>query len=165
MRAPSTYAATRQETDGAVRRIGAKQERDDLAARIMMQAYDWQGAMESCQRLLSRDPDHLGALETLAQAQWFGGQFDAVIGTTSKLLKLNPSEPGYRYTRGMAFLSNGELWRAYEDFQTAIAQSNNAEFKAQVASSIDTVERWLAEMPARKNRFGKPLLSPLGKFN
>src|SRR5690348_11829950 len=72
------------------------------AARCMMQAYDWQGAVKTCQQTLRQDPDHLGALELLAQAQWFGGQFDAVISTTSRLLRLNPSEPGYRYTRGMA---------------------------------------------------------------
>lgn len=131
----------------------------------MMQAYDWQGAMETCQRMLSADPDHLGALETLAQAQWFGGQYDAVIGTTSRLLRLNPSEPGYRYTRGMAFLSNGDLIRAYEDFQTALSQSNNADFKAQVASSIDTLERWMVEKPLKASRCGRALLSPLGKLN
>lgn len=156
---------TRSNLSGAIGRIGAEGDRDDLTARIMMQAYDWQGAMETCQRMLSRDPDHLGALETLAQAQWFGGQYDAVIGTTSRLLKLNPSEPGYRYTRGMALLSNGDLMRAYEDFQTAMSQSNNSEFKAQVASSIDTLERWMVEMPMKVSRFGKTVSSPLGKLN
>lgn len=130
-----------------------------------MHAYDWQGAMETCQIMLSRDPDHLGALETLAQAQWFGGQFDAVINTTSKLLRLNPSEPGYRYTRGMAHLSNGDLLRAYEDFQYALTQSNNADFKEQVASSLDTVERWMVEMPSKISRFGARTSSPLGKYS
>ncbi|MBS1723959.1 MAG: hypothetical protein JSS66_13520 [Armatimonadetes bacterium] len=131
----------------------------------MMQAYDWQGAMEASQRMLSADPDHLGALEVLAQAQWFGGQYDAVVSTTSRLLRLNPSEPGYRYTRGMAHLSKGDLMLAYEDFTTAIAQSDNAEFRAQVSSSLNALERWITEGVPRTSRFGSPASSPFGRLN
>ena len=138
---------------------------DEAAARIMMQAYDWQGAMETSQRMLRTDPDHLGALEVLAQAQWFGGQFDAVISTTSRLLRLNPLEPGYRYTRGMAHLSKGELSLAYDDFRTAISQSDNADFQEQVAFSLHALERWMVESPARHSRFGAPLSSPFGRLN
>jgi|GEM_PF-5827390 len=130
-----------------------------------MYATDWQGTLETCQKMLRIDPDHLGALETLAQAQWFDGQYDAVIATTSRLLRLNPSEPGYRYTRGMAYLSNGSLNLASEDFRTAIAQSNNAEFKEQVASSLQTLEHWMVEPSRHPSRFSAPLTSPLGKLN
>lgn len=129
---------------------------------MMMHAYDWEGAMESCLRMLSRDPEHLGALEILAQAQWFGGHYDKVISTTSKLLRLNPCEPGYRYTRGMAFLTTGDLTRAYEDFQTALAQSNNAEFRSQVSSSLDSLERYILDGKVCKSG---SYSNPLGRVN
>ena len=130
-----------------------------------MEAYDWQGTLEACQITLRLDPDHLGALETLAQAQWFAGRYNDVIATTSRLLRLNPLEPGYRYTRGMAHLSNGDLAMAQQDFRTALAQSDNAEFRAQVASSMSALEEWITNLPMRTSRFGAALVSPLGRLN
>ena len=130
-----------------------------------MYANDRQGTLETCQRMLRIDPDHLGALETLAQAQWFDGQFDAVIATTSRLLRLNPCEPGYRYTRGMAHLSKGALNLASDDFRTAISQSNNADFKEQVASSLQILERWMVEPSNNPNQIAAPQTSLLGKLN
>lgn len=131
----------------------------------MMYTNDWQSALETSERLLRTDPDHLGALETLAQAQWFAGHFDDVIATTTKLLKLNPSEPGYRYTRGMAHLSKGELSKASEDFRNAIVQSNNAEFREQVGCTLMALERWMTEAPRPQSRFGAPFPGALGKPN
>ncbi|MBS1707127.1 MAG: hypothetical protein JSS65_00235 [Armatimonadetes bacterium] len=112
----------------------------------MLQSYNWNLAKEACLETLAHDPDHLGALETIAQAQWFGGEFDDVILTTTRLLRLNPHEPGYRYTRGMARLSRGDLAHAAEDFRRALAQSNNTAFKEQVACSLDAVELWMEDL-------------------
>ncbi|MBX3111204.1 MAG: tetratricopeptide repeat protein [Fimbriimonadaceae bacterium] len=112
----------------------------------MLQSYNWRQAKEACLETLAKDPDHLGALETIAQAQWFGGEFDAVIATMTRLLRLNPHEPGYRYTRGMARLSQGDLTHAAEDFRRALAQSNIAAFREQVASSLDAVELWMEDL-------------------
>ncbi|MCW5937236.1 MAG: hypothetical protein KIT11_08020 [Fimbriimonadaceae bacterium] len=95
-------------------------------------------------------------METLAQAQWFGGLYDAVIKTTSRLLQLNPLEPGYRYTRGMAYLSKGELTRAHADFQTALRQSRNKEFRVQVQQSLDALERWMVDSPGFPSKRGLP---------
>ena len=126
-------------------------ERD---ARIMMQSYQWEEALESCKEVLASDPDHLGALEVMAQAQWFGGFYDDVIRTTSRLLMLNPHEPGYRYTRGMAHMSRGELYRAAEDFRRAIAQSDHPGFRSQVAQSLDAVEMWIEDRSSTEGSRG-----------
>lgn len=109
----------------------------------MLHAYDWEGALKECREVLQRDPDHLGALETMAQALWQGGLYADVITTTTRLLRLNPHEPGYRYTRGMAHLSRGELYRAAEDFRTALGQSRDPRFRADVSSALNAVETWL----------------------
>lgn len=116
---------------------------------MMLNSYDWQGALENCREVLQADPTHLGALEVLAQAQWFGGEYDAVIVTTGKLLRLNPHEPGYRYTRGMALLSKGDLLHAAEDFRRAMSQSDVPAFRAQVSEALDAVEIWIEEKSLR----------------
>ena len=113
---------------------------------MMLQSYDWQGALVTCEEVLRNDPEHLGALEVLAQAQWYGGQFAKVIDTTSRLLRLNPLEPGYRYTRGMAYVSRGDLLLAMDDFRCALRQSNNPEFRSQVMNSLDAVEAWTEQL-------------------
>jgi len=147
----------------ATRKSGAKW--GDGVARIMLQSYDWQGALSTCEEVLRNDPEHLGALEVLAQAQWYGGHFAKVIETTSRLLRLNPLEPGYRYTRGMAYVSRGDLTLAMEDFRCALRQSNNAEFRSQVMNSLEAVEVWTEQVMAggtvrtatKSYEFGTPL--------
>lgn len=122
----------------------------DGTARQMLQAYDWKGALDSCREVLRHDPDHLGALETMAQAQWLGGEFANVVATTTRLLHLNPHEPGYRYTRGMARMSLGELARAADDFRYAIGQSKDPRFQAQVESSLQALEIWMDDPGSRR---------------
>ncbi len=114
-----------------------------LEAGIMVQSYDWEGALDACSRVLRVDPDHVGALEVQAQALWFGGRFSDVVRVTTRLLHLNPYEPGYRYTRGMANLSLGDLAGASVDFQNAIEQSKDASFRAQVSSALEAVLNWM----------------------
>jgi len=126
----------------------------DYLARTMLQAYDWQGALESCREVLDKDPDHLGALEVTAQALWYAGRYEEVVRTTNRLLKLNPLEPGYRYTRGMAHMSVGRLNDAARDFQQAIVQSNDPRFLAQVRSALFAIEEFQKgglDMAARMN--------------
>lgn len=114
----------------------------DYLARTMLQTYDWQGALDSCREVLKQDPDHLGALEVAAQALWFAGEFEDVIRTTNHLLKLNPLEPGYRYTRGMAQMSVGELAAAADDFRQALLQSDDARFLSQVRNALTAIEEF-----------------------
>lgn len=128
--------------------------------RLMLQSFDWQNALETCRQVLQSDPDHLGALETMAHALWLGGEYQDVVRTTSRLLQLNPHEPGYRYTRGMAYMSLGELTRAAEDFRRALTQSRDPRFLAQVSSSLDAVELWIEEQYSR-SRPGRRTL-PVG---
>lgn len=121
----------------------------DSAARTMLQSYDWKGALESCREVLKHDPDHLGALEVTAQALWFAGNYEEVVRTTNRLLQLNPLEPGYRYTRGMALMSMGQLVRAADDFRQAINQSNNPRFIVQVQASLTAIEEFQSGGPDR----------------
>ncbi len=122
----------------------------------MNYGFNWQDALQSCREILRHDPDHLGALETLAKAQWMGGQYKELIETTHRLLRLNPHEPGYRFTRGMAYLSLGQLHRSAEDLRRAYLQSNNPSFKLEVASALDAVELWLLDAAPERRMVDLP---------
>lgn len=133
----------------------------------MMQSFDWRGALEMCHAVLQDDPDHLGALETLAKAQWLGGQYKEVIHTINHLLRLNPHEPGYRYTRGMAYMSMGQLRRSVDDLRLAFSQSKDLNFRSQVGSALEAVELWLSEEPSKCMGDGISLIDgkALGSFS
>lgn len=119
----------------------------DSTARTMLHSYDWKGALESCREVLEHDPDHLGALEVSAQALWFAGRYAEVVSTTNRLLMLNPLEPGYRYTRGMALMSMGHLSRAADDFRQALIQSDNPRFILQVQNALTAIEGYQKGSP------------------
>ncbi|MCU0317694.1 MAG: hypothetical protein MUC92_14020 [Fimbriimonadaceae bacterium] len=106
---------------------------------------EWKEAARECLTVLRADPDHLGALEVYAQALWFGSDFGQVVKVTSHLLRLNPHEPGYRYTRGMARMSLGALHLAAEDFRMALSQSRDEKFRSQVSQSLQAVELWMED--------------------
>lgn len=108
----------------------------------MLHGYDWEGALESCREVLEHDPNHLGALEVKAQALWFAGRYAEVVETTDRMLKLNPLEPGYRYTRGMALMSMGHLSRAADDFRQAIIQSHDPRFLLMVQGALTAIEEY-----------------------
>lgn len=108
-------------------------------AQSRLKKYDWMGALAQCEEVLAMDPLHLGALEVQAQALWFGARFPEVVTVTTRLLRLNPGEPGYRYTRGMAHLSMGNLSGARRDFEDAIAQSQDEQFRQQVREALEAL--------------------------
>ena len=103
------------------------------------------GELESCRQILEKDPNHLGALEISAQALWYEENFEEVIKVTTRLIRLNPHEPGYRYTRGMAHLSVKNLKSAETDFKQALLQSQDFHFCEQVRRSLNALEVWIEE--------------------
>lgn len=105
-------------------------------AHRLLRDSNWKAAIQTCQEVLAQDPKHLGALEVMAQAQWFAGDYEGVIESTTQLLHINPSEPGYRYTRGMAYLSKSLVSNARQDFLRAIGQSSDDSFCEQVTESL-----------------------------
>ena len=65
------------------------------------------GAMRHARSVLSMDCDHVGALETLAKAQWQTSTCDELLITLSRLIELNPYEPGYQVLLAGAYQSLG----------------------------------------------------------
>lgn len=117
-----------------------------------MHLNDWKGTLDNCNKVLEHDPEHIGALETSAQALWFEGRYEEVVKTTSRLLMLNPDEPGYRYTRGMALMSMGRLSQATDDFRQALIQSKDPRFQIQVKNAILVIEEFQSGWVGHKQR-------------
>jgi hypothetical protein len=74
------------------------------------------------QSVLSESQDHLGALEVQARLLWKLQDFRGVVKTTSKLITLNPYEPGYHSLRGMALRGLG----LYGEAAKSLARDPNA---------------------------------------
>lgn len=98
--------------------------------------------MAWCRRALRRDPRDLGALEEMAHALWQGERYDEVIRVTTRLLRLNPYEPGYRYARGLAALARGDLGASVKDLRMALDQSDCPDFRDKVREVLSSVRAW-----------------------
>jgi hypothetical protein len=78
------------------------------------------GAMRHARAVLSVDGDHVGALETLAKAQWQTSSCDELLITLGRLIELNPYEPGYQVLLAGAFQSLGLCGEAVKAYLRAI---------------------------------------------
>lgn len=73
-------------------------------------------AMHHAKQALRSNSEHVGALEVLAKAQWQMSRCDELLLTLSRLIELNPYEPGYHVLLAGAYQSLGlcgEAVRAY----------------------------------------------------
>lgn len=78
------------------------------------------GAMRHARALLCMDSDHVGALETLAKAQWQTSACEELLITLSRLIELNPYEPGYQVLLAGAYQSLGLCGEAVKAYLRAI---------------------------------------------
>lgn len=69
--------------------------------------HEFDEAATLVQTVLAETHDHLGALEVQARLLWKQEDFKALVQTTTKLIALNPFEPGYYGLRGMALRALG----------------------------------------------------------
>jgi tetratricopeptide (TPR) repeat protein len=66
--------------------------------------------------VLKADDCNLGALETMAKAQWQVNRYSDLLNTLGRLIRINPYEPGYHALRGAALQClgrYGDSIRAY----------------------------------------------------
>lgn len=77
-------------------------------------------AIELAKEALRSDPNHVGALEVLAKAQWQASQCDEVIHTLRRLIDLNPYEPGYHSLLAGAYQSLGLCGEAVKSYLRAV---------------------------------------------
>jgi tetratricopeptide (TPR) repeat protein len=113
-------------------------------------------AAGAARKILKRDPNHLGALELLAKAQWRGGEFESSLDTLRHLIRLNPYEPGYHYMKAMALQSLGRYGEAVRSFGRCLT-SDSESLAGSAAASIRELEQWqegvIAELLHSDSRF------------
>jgi tetratricopeptide (TPR) repeat protein len=73
-------------------------------------------AIEIASEVLKTDDANIGALETIAKAQWQIHEYSDLLATLNRLIRINPYEPGYHALKGAALQClgrYGESIRAY----------------------------------------------------
>lgn len=102
---------------------------------------DYLAAESEAKYILQSDPNHLGALELLARAQWRNGEFEAGLDVLRHLIRLNPYEPGYHYLRGSALQSLGHYGEAVRAYSRCL-ESDSESLRRSAATSICELEGW-----------------------
>lgn len=97
--------------------------RADLALRCG----NYKEAAGLAQKIVHADPTNVGALETLAKALWQTGAHEEVLGVVTRLISLNPYEPGYHTLRGAALQCLGRYGDSVRAFNRAQATPESAE--------------------------------------
>ena len=117
-------------------------------AKSRFDAGDLPSVLSTTERLLARDPDHLGALEVRVRAEWRLGDFQAVLRTLNRLALINPYEPGYFLMQGDSLRMLGRLADARSAYERCAAFGASAVQEEALSN--------LAEIDAE--------LGPVGKF-
>jgi len=91
--------------------------------------------------VLTAEPDHFGALELLAKAQWQAGEHPAMLTTLKRLVAINPYEPGYHYLRGVVMQATGRYGEAAQSFARASALP-------EARQALEELRSWQGEVVA-----------------
>lgn len=90
----------RKESGSVVRRMRRPRKPDSMAAEMALRAGHSEFAIRLAGQVLEFDESNIGALETLAKAQWQENRYQDLLGTLGRLIRLNPYEPGYHALKG-----------------------------------------------------------------
>lgn len=101
---------------------------DDLADQVRVQ-----------RSALRRDPDHVGHLEELAKLLWSAQDYKEAVQIATRLLRLNPYEPGYRYLRGLSHVALGNFTNGVQDLRDAHAQTPDESLKREIERTLATL--------------------------
>ena len=116
----------------------------------------WTDAVSVCRSILSKDADHVGALELLAKAQWKGSRNRDLIPTLGRLIALNPYEPGYHALKGAAHQSVGDYENALACYRRARGCSEVVGLSVLLSEAQDEMIRQLvAEDPIFRIRYAR----------
>lgn len=105
------------------RKLGSRTQSDRMTmmhAEMELAAGNANEAAALLRQILASDPNHVGALEILAKAQWQAANCGELLLTLGKLIELNPYEPGYHSLQAGAFQSLGLCGDAVKSYLRAV---------------------------------------------
>lgn len=135
------------------RDVPAQDWRMDLSrtlgrAELALRCGRFEEAAVLATRVSTADPTHIGALETLAKAQWRSSQHEELLTTVSRLLRLNPYEPGYHALRGAALQCLGRYGESVQAFSRCGGDASSKE-------AIRSLHEWQAGLVAEMMKTDK----------
>lgn len=113
----------------------------------------YEDALNCLAGVLEDDPDHLGALEILAQCQWKLRQFSQLSTTLAALIQIYPFEPGYHQLLAVAWMELGYPQKALISLQKCRSLGGSCELPSELEASLDLwkstlVSKLLTDDPA-----------------
>lgn len=124
--------------------IKNRQKTQGITAEQMLRLGRHQDAERKSRAVLGQDPEHIGALETLAKVQWHQGKFNELLPTLDRLVALNPYEPGYHSLRGAVHQALGHCGEAVKAFsRCADADGPEAAGAREQIADLQDWERFL----------------------
>lgn len=138
-------------------------------AQRMFDAGEDERVLDIARQVLHAEPDHVPMLELEVRALWRMGRTAQALQRLSRLMALNPMEPGYCYLQGMVLQAIGrypEAIRSYErcaSFETA-PDAASARDAARALSAYLSATEGEEEMPKRalERRLSEELRARLG---
>lgn len=97
-------------------------------------------AMRLGRSAVRRDPRNVALLEGLARAQWACAHFEDVLQTTHSLIRLLPSEPGYRLLQAMAYQSMGRYAIAVVTLRQCLDEATSLGIRLRAEQMIADLE-------------------------
>ena len=108
---------------------------------------DYAESTVQAKRVLSADPNHLGALELLARSHWRSGAYETCVDVLRHLIRLNPYEPGYHFLRAGAMQALGHYGEAVRSYSRCLV-SESETLRTSAAAAIRDLERWQEDVIA-----------------
>lgn len=117
-------------------------------------------ALSVAERALALDGGHLAAWEIRARSSWRLNRFEDALESLSRLIRLNPYEPGYFYMQGLIFQAMGQFSDALDALHRCLKSDGPVaeQARAAIAELEDWQETLIAEALTNDARFSAQYL-------
>lgn len=87
-----------------------------------------------------RDPSNVALLELLARGLWAASRYEDVLQTTHSLIRLLPSEPGYRLLQAMCYQAMGRFAMAVLTLRQCLDETPSPAIRVRAEQMIADLE-------------------------
>ncbi|MBX7134148.1 MAG: hypothetical protein K1X67_15860 [Fimbriimonadaceae bacterium] len=115
----------------------------------ILEGGDVAGTIRKGRLAVRRDPGNVALLEVLARAQWAACRYEDVLQTTHTLIRLLPSEPGYRLLQAMAYQAMGRFGLAVVTLRQCLSETRSQAIHLRAEQMISDLEEIQTEAVRR----------------
>jgi tetratricopeptide (TPR) repeat protein len=110
-------------------------------AESSLKTQSWNECIKACEKLLTLDPKHHFAQETLATALLQLGQVPEAVSAIQRLLQLSPRDPLHRLRFATLLQMEGKHGESLREFERIVAMYPDAPFTPDAQEAIETLDR------------------------